>query len=110
MLEFFRVGLFAEVKVWRQRVLEEVDEEVADKNKEGCALRVSGRDLKALRHHLNESGREHESRTQRDEIFQVAPLPIALHDDRATKGISGGCGQAEEQADQDGGHANREYT
>src|SRR5436305_2633820 len=110
MCEFFGVGLFAKVKMWRQGVLEEVNQQVADKNKEGGALRVSSGDLKALRHHLDQSSREHESGTQCDEVFEVPPLPIALHDDRATKGVGGGCGQAEEQADKDGVHANREYT
>src|SRR4051812_32735017 len=71
---------------------------------------MRARDLQALGHHLDDRRREHEPRTERDEIFQVAPLPVALHDHGAAKSVGSGCRQAEEQADKDWIHAEREYT
>src|SRR3954462_4840643 len=71
---------------------------------------MCARNLKALRHHFDDCRREHEPRTEGDEVFKVAALPVALHDHRAAKGVGSGSGQAEEQADEDGIHAEREYT
>src|SRR4051812_40534148 len=68
------------------------------------------RDFQALRHHLDDGRREHEPRTEGDEVFQVAPLPVALHDYSAAKSVGSGSSQAKEQADKDGIHAEREYT
>src|SRR5580700_341201 len=101
MHELVFVRLLAEVEVRRNSVLEEVDDEVAQQNQ---VRSRSATQLQTLRNHLNQSGRQHESRAQGDEIAQIAPLPTALHNDRPAKNICGSCGQAEEDAGNDWVH------
>ena len=87
------MDLFAEVEVWRDRVLEEVDAEVADEDEEE---RV--RDVGALGEHPDERRREHEPGAGRDEVSERGePLAVGGHHERGAREIGrrrdGGEGQ-----------------
>ena len=66
MQEFVLMGLFAEVEVRRNRVLEEMNDEIAEQDQESG---ISAAELKAGRHHLDQRGGEHEAGAQRDKVF-----------------------------------------
>ena len=93
--EFVVVRFFAEVKMRGNRVLEEVDDQIAEQNQQG---RSSSAQFETLRNHLHQGRGQHESRAQRDEVAKIAPLPMPLHDDRAAEDVGGGGGQAQENA------------
>src|SRR5580698_812136 len=101
MHELIFVGLFAEVEVRRDRVLEEMNEEIAEQDQIGGA---SSPQFQALWHHLDQSSRQHEPSAQGDKIAQITPLPTTLHNDRPAKNVSGGGSEAEQDADEDGAH------
>src|SRR4051812_6272892 len=71
---------------------------------------MSAGDFQTLRNHLHQSSREHEAGAESDEVFKVALLPIALHDDGAAECVGGSGCEAEEKTNKDGIHATREYT
>jgi len=78
--EQLRMGLLAEVEVRCDRVLEEVDEQVAGEDQDGS----EGREVLALGHHLQDDGRQHEPRPERDGIAEEAGVPVPeRHDDAA---------------------------
>ena len=99
MDELVVMCFFAEVKVRRDRMFEEVNDQIAQQHKK---CRGSSAQLKTFWNHLDQGRGQHESRAQRDKVAKVAPLPVPLHDDRAAEDIGGGGGEAEEDADCDG--------
>src|SRR5258708_22861383 len=99
--ELILVRLFAEVEVGRDRMFEKVNDEVTKQNQEG---RAASAQFEALRNHLYQRRGQHESCTEGDEVSQVAPLPVALHNNRSPENVSRGGGQAEQDADEDRVH------
>src|SRR5258708_5866863 len=95
------MGLFAEVKVRRDGMLEEVDDQIAQQNQKRGGPSTQ---LEAFGNHLDESSGQHESRAQRDKVTQITPLPVPLDDDGAAKNIGGGSRQAKQDAGCDGMH------
>src|SRR5882757_800938 len=92
--KFVAVYFLAEMKMWRQRVLEEMDDEIAGQNEE-CTIPAP--QFETGGNHFQQSGRQHESGTERDEIFQIPPLPMPLDNDSAAKYVRHRRGQAKQQ-------------
>src|SRR5437660_3409471 len=101
MDELVVMRFFAEMKVRRDRVLKKMNDEVAEQNQK---RRRPSSHLDAFRNHLDQRGSQHESRAQRDEVAQITPFPMPLHDDRAAEYIGSGGSQAEQDAGGDGMH------
>src|SRR5579864_6525165 len=101
VLEFVVMGLLAEVKMWCDSVFEEMNNQVSEEHQK-CS-RPSSK-FKTLRNHLNNRRGQHESRTQRHEVTQVASFPMPLHDDRSAKNVGGSSRQAKQYAGQDWVH------
>src|SRR5512141_114582 len=95
MNELVVMRLFAEMEVRCDGMLEEVNDEVAEQNQQGCR---SPAQFQTLRDHFDKRGGQHKSCAECDEVAQVAPLPIALHDDGAAEDVGGGGGKAEKHA------------
>ncbi len=77
--------LFAEVEVGRDRVLEEVNAEVADEDEEEGV-----RDVSALGQHPDECRREHEAGPGGDEVPErCLPSPVGGHDEHGAREIGG---------------------
>src|ERR1700735_2108374 len=64
--------LLAEVKMRRERVLEQVHQKIPRQHPKH---RVVARQMDRFRHHLDERGRQHEARAQRQKIRQETPRP-----------------------------------
>src|SRR5580658_829391 len=82
------------MKMRCDRVLEQVDEAVAPKDKQRGPAK---RETKALGNHLQQGGREHESRTQGNEISKVALLPVCPHQDQSPQDVCQGGDQSQYQ-------------
>ena len=101
MDELVGVGLFSEVEMRGDGVLEEMDEQVSEQDEKPGILAAQ---FNAFRHHFDEGRRQHEARSQSDEVAKVGALPISLDDDGAAEDVGGGRRQAEQHAGQYGGH------
>src|SRR5258708_38722698 len=101
MNEFILMSLFTEVKMGSNRVLEKMNDQITKQDEK---RRAPAPQFQALRHHLNQGGRQHESRAQCDKVTKIPPFPMALHNDCAAKNIGGGGGQAEQNANENGAH------
>src|SRR5450631_1727196 len=101
MDEFVVMRLFAKMKMRCDRMLEEVDDQVAEKHQKRRRPAVK---LKAFWNHLDQGGGQHEPRAQRNEVPQVAALPMPLHNNRSAENVGGSCGQAEKYAGGNGMH------
>src|SRR6478752_4717992 len=95
MHKLIMVRLLTKMKMWRDRVLEEMDDEIAKQNQQGGRFSPY---FQALRNHLDQRGAEHESRADRNEVAKVSPLPVALHNNGAAKDIGRSRRQAQENA------------
>src|ERR1700719_4506180 len=95
------MSFFAEVKVGRDRVLEEMNDEITNKDQQ---RRASPTKFQTVGNDFNDRGGEHEARAQGDKIFEVRAVPVLLDDDGAAENIRGGRGRPEQQAEQDGMH------
>ena len=93
--------LFAEVKMRGDGVLEEMNDQVSEQDQQGRGLSAQ---LETLGNHLDEGRGQHESRAQRDEVAQIAALPMPLNNDRAAENIGGGGRQAQNNAGDDRVH------
>src|ERR1035438_605716 len=100
--ELVVMRFLAKMEVRRDRMLEEVDDEIAQQHKK---RRRPSAQLEAFWNHLDQGCGQHESRAQRDKVAQIAPLPVPLHNDRATEDVGGGRGEAEKDAGNDGMHS-----
>src|SRR5438270_8156083 len=98
MEELVVMGLFAEVEMGRDGVLEKMDDQIAKQNQEGCIMSA---EFEAGRNNFHQRGRQHESCPQSDEIFQISSLPVPLHDDGAAENIGRGSREAEDDTCQD---------
>ena len=99
--EFVAMGLFAEVEMRRERVLEKVHDQVAGQYEKRGILAP---ECEAGREDFHQSRGQHEPCAESDEVFQVATLPSALHDDGAAKHIGERSSQAQQEARRDGIH------
>src|SRR6185369_11105947 len=86
---FVVMSLFAEMKVRRYSVFEEVNEEISNENKQRGFL---ARERDALRNHLQDRRRQHEPGSDGHEVFQVAAIPMPLNKNRAAEDVSCGGG------------------
>src|SRR5215470_607112 len=102
--ELVVMRFFAEVEVWRDRVLKKVNDKVTHQHKE---RRRFSSHFDTLGNHLHQRRGEHESRAQRDEVAQVAPLPMPLDNDRAPEDVSGSGRETQEDAGEDRVHEER---
>src|SRR5215469_3939459 len=89
------VGLFAEMEVRCDRVLEEMNDQISEEHQKGSGFSPH---LDALRNHLDQSGGQHEPGAQGHEVTKIASLPMPLHDDRTAKDIGRSGGEAEKYA------------
>ena len=101
MNEFVLVCFFAEVEVGRDGVLEEMNDQVAEQDQEGC---VTSAEFEARGYNLDQRRGQHESSTQGNEVSEVAPLPVSLDDDGAAENVGAGGGEAEQDAREDRVH------
>ena len=98
---FVGVGLFAVVKVRRDGVLEEMNQQISAEHQQRSS--ASG-ELQAFGYHLDQSRGQHESRAQGDEVAKVVALPVLLHNHRAAKDVGRGGGETEQNAEDNGIH------
>src|ERR1700757_337118 len=98
MEELVVMGLFAEVEMGGDGVLEKMDDQIAKQNQERCIMSA---EFEAGGNNFHQRGRQHESCSQSDEIFQISSLPVPLHDDGAAENIGRGSREAEEDTCQD---------
>src|SRR6267154_3860869 len=101
MNEFILMSLFTEVKMGSNRVLEKMNDQITKQDEK---RRAPAPQFQALRHHLNQGGRQHESRAQRDKVTKIPSFPMALHNDCAAKNVSRSSGEAQKDADENGAH------
>ena len=105
MHELVGVGFFSKVEMRGDGVLEEMDEQVsAEDEKSG----IGATQLNALRHHLDERRRQHETCAERDEVAEVGALPIPLNDDGAAEHVRARRRQPQQHTGQDGRHEGEE--
>src|SRR5579864_1925405 len=95
------MGLFAEVEMGRDGVLEKMDDQIAKQNQERCIMSA---EFEAGGNNFHQRCRQHESCSQSDEIFQISSLPVPLHDDGAAENIGRGGREAEENCREDWSH------
>jgi len=91
--DFLAMSFFAEVKMWRKGVLEEMNEEEPRQDKEQgerVATQANG-----FRNDFEKGHREHVARTQREKGLQQAARPFAVDDKVAADEIGGGGNQTE---------------
>jgi hypothetical protein len=93
--ELVAMRFFAEVEMRRDRMFEEMNDQISQQHKKG---RGPSAQFEAFRDHLDERRGQHESRAQRHKVTEVAPLPVPLHNDRSAEDVGGGGGQTEEDA------------
>src|SRR4051794_29293025 len=96
------VRFFTEVEVRRDSVLEKVHQQISRQDEDGSA--IAGK-LRTLRNHLQDCGGEHETRSQRDEIFEVSAAPVLLDDDESAKAVGNGSGQAKHDTEYKWAHS-----
>ena len=101
MHELVSVRFFPEVEMRGDGVLEKMNEQVSAKNEKSG---VGSTQMNALRHHLDERRRQHESSSERNEVAKVRPLPMLLHDDCAAEHIRACRRQPQQQTRQNGRH------
>src|SRR6202030_1496608 len=106
MHELVSMRFFSKVEMRRDRMLKEMDEQVSREDKKPT-IRAS--ELDALRHHLDQRRRQHETCSERDEVAEVGTLPMLLNDDGAAEHIRARRGQPQQQTGQDGRHEEKEY-
>src|SRR5437868_14261727 len=104
MNEFVSVNFFAEVKMWSDRVLKKVNDQLTDQYQERGALAAR---FQAGGDHFDEGGGEDESRAQSHKVLQIAAFPVPLNDDRAAEDVSGGSGKPKQETGRDGVHGAR---
>src|SRR6185369_1110159 len=95
------MSLFAEMKVRRYSVFEEVNEEISNENKQRGFL---ARERDALRNHLQDRRRQHEPGSDGHEVFQVAAIPMPLNKNRAAEDVSCGGGQTQHKTENEDIH------
>src|ERR1700760_4069112 len=76
--------LFAEMKVWSDGVLQQMDQAITRQNQ--CRGPAEG-ETKALRNHLQQRSREHEACTERNEVSEIAFFPTGANQDHSTQNI-----------------------
>src|SRR6476661_2588771 len=86
MHESIFVSFFAEMEVGSDRVLEQMNQQITSQYEDRSALASK---LQARWEDLYNRGRQHESRTQRHEIFQIGTVPVFLDNDGAAENIGG---------------------
>src|SRR5208283_1151946 len=99
------MSFFSVVKVRRDGVLEQVNEQVAEQHQQGAAFAPG--EFQAFRYHFDECGGQHEARAQRHKVAEVTPLPALLHDDRAAENVGCGSGQPQQDTGEDGRHGRK---
>src|SRR3954454_1618965 len=97
--EFVMVRFLPKVKMGRDGVLEKMHDEVSDQDQQCCPASTQ---FQALWHHFYYRGCQHETGTQGDKVFQVAALPVALHDDSSAKAIGARRREPKQQPGSDG--------
>src|SRR5690349_24768766 len=93
---------FPEMKVRRDGVLEEVDDEVPEQDQKSGVAAAQGQ---TLRDHLNQGRCQHESRAQSDEVVEKATIPVLLDVDCASKHVGGCGGEPKHNADREEIHS-----
>src|SRR4030081_2939611 len=106
MDELVGVGFLSKVEMRRDRVLKKMDKQVSPEDEKSG---VPATQMDALRHHLDQCRRQHETCAEGDEVAEVGTLPMLLNDDGAAEHVSGRRGQPQQHTGQDGGHEEKEY-
>ncbi len=99
--ECILVSLLAEMEVRRDRVFEQVNDEISSENQDWSALAAK---LQAGRKNLYNRGGQHESRAQRHEVLQIRTVPIFLDNDGAAKNIGRSRGEPKQKTEENGMH------
>ena len=89
MHELIFMGLLTKMKMRRDGVFEEMNNEIADKNQK---RRIFAAQFQAGGEDLDNSRGQHETRAERDEILKVGAFPALLDNDCAAEDVRrGGC-------------------
>src|SRR6195256_2615091 len=105
MDELVGVGFLSKVEMRRDRVLKKMDKQVSPEDEKSG---VPATQMDALRHHLDERRRQHETCAERNEVAEVGRLPMLLDNDGAPEPIRARRGQPQQQTGQDGRHEEEE--
>jgi len=100
--ELVFVGFLSEMEVRGYGVLEEMNDQVADKNQERGAPAAQ---FQGGGKNFDDGRSQHESRAQGDKVSEVGAIPVFLDDDGAAEDVSRGGGQAQKKTENDGMHA-----
>jgi hypothetical protein len=100
--ELVFVSFLSEVEVGCDRVLEEVNDEVAHQDQKGGALAAQ---FQGGWENFHDGSGQHESRTQRYKILEIRTVPVLLDDDRAPEYVGGGGRETEKKTENYGMHA-----
>src|ERR1700690_2680802 len=101
MDERILVRFLAEVEVRRNRMLEQVNQKISGQNEDGGTLAL---EFQAGGENFYNRGRQHESRTQRDEVLQIRTVPVFLNNNGAAKNVGRRCRETEQNAEENGVH------
>lgn len=97
-VHLFGVRFFAEMKVRGDGVLEQVNQE---KSREDEDQRVGTGEAHGFGNDFDQSHGKHVTRTEREEVLQVAARPFAIHDEVAAEQIASGGDEAEDRGERD---------
>ena len=84
--EMLDVRFFPEMKMGRERMLKKVDDKIPNKHQE---IREFTCERHRLRQYFQERGGQHESRAERQKIFQILARPFTIEDKEPAQNI--GC-------------------
>ena len=104
--DFVVMGFFAEMKMRRDGMLEEMDEKISGEDENENA-RHTGCQSQRLGDHFEKGGGEHEARAECNEIFQVGARPLAADDCETADDIGGRGDHAQKQGEQNPRCSNR---
>jgi hypothetical protein len=95
---------FSKVEMWRNCVLEKVNDEVTNQDQQRRALPAQS---EALGDDFNHGCRQHEPRAQGHKVLQVRPLPMLPYYERPAKHIGDSRHHPKQQAEQEWVHGER---
>jgi len=93
VFEFFVVGFFAKMEMWRDGVFEKMNEKETDQNVEKGTLPG---EADGFRKNFNKDDGKHVAGAEREEILQILARPLFAHDEIAAEEVAGGGHQAED--------------
>ena len=89
------VRFFSEMEMRREGVLKKMNDEISDQHEK---IREAPRQCHRLRKNLENRRGQHESRAQRQKIFQVLARPFAVQDKKPAQDVGRRGGQPEQQS------------